>query len=125
MEVHMDDPSRSAPERRRDPRYEKTFAVEVGAGTAGGLKAESINISSRGLYCKVPRYLQPFSKLRVALDLPSVSGENQRVECEGVVVRVQPETELPGLHEYRLAIYFLDLDRASADLINRFLTEAH
>ena len=34
------------------------------------------------------------------------------MECEGVVVRVEPETELPGTREYRLAIYFLDLEGA-------------
>ena len=48
-------------ERRRDPRHERTVPLLVGGDTAEGLRAESINVSTRGLYCKVPRYIQPFS----------------------------------------------------------------
>lgn len=114
---------KEAGERRRDPRYAKTFSVEVAGDSAEGLKAESINISTRGLYCKVPRYVQPFSKLRVALDLPFVARTGERVECEGVVVRV--DRDEVSSSDYRLAIYFLDLDRRSADLIGEFLSEGH
>ena len=112
-------------ERRRDPRYDRNLRVHVGGSSADGLRAESINISSRGLYCKVPRYVHPFSKLNVALDLPFVSSGVAKVECEGVVVRVEPEAEMPGLNEYRLAIYFLNLERHAADAIHAFLAEGH
>jgi hypothetical protein len=119
-EETMGNQSRDAADRRRDPRYEKSFSLEVASDSAEGLKAQSINISTRGLYCKVPRYLQPFSKLRVALDLPFVSRQSERIDCEGVVVRVDKEE---GAGDYRLAIYFLDLDRRSAELIGEFLAE--
>lgn len=111
-------------ERRRDARYERNFSLRVG-DNSDGLKAESINISSRGLYCKVPRYVQPFSKLRIALDLPFVSREPGKVECEAVVVRVEPDVEDPATREYRLAIYFLNLDRPSAEMVQAFLAEGH
>lgn len=112
-------------ERRRDPRYDRSLSVHVGGNSADGLRAESINISSRGLYCKVSRFVHPFSKLNVALDLPFVAQGVAKVACEGVVVRVEPEAEVPGLSEYRLAIYFLNLERHAADAIHAFLAEGH
>lgn len=121
----MDDQTQSDRDRRRDARYDRSFSVRVGGNSSDGLRAESINISSRGLYCKVPRFVHPFSKLNVALDLPFVVRGAAKVECEGVVVRVEPEVEVPGLREYRLAIYFLNLDRGAADAIQAFLAEGH
>ncbi len=110
-------------ERRRDPRYARTLPLRVGHDANDGLQAESINISARGIYCKVPRYVPPFSKLKVGLDLPQEDGSSRPVECDGVVVRVEPEAEQPGTREYRLAIYFLNLDRPDADAINGFLED--
>jgi hypothetical protein len=111
-------------DRRRDARFDRSFSLRVGENSEG-IRAESINISSRGLYCKVPRYVHPFSKLRIALDLPFVSRTPGKVECDAVVVRVEPEMEESGAKEYRLAIYFLNLDRPSADLVQAFLAEGH
>lgn len=121
----MGEQTHSDRDRRRDPRFDRSFLVRVGDNGAEGLRAESINISSRGLYCKVPRYVHPFSKLNVALDLPLIARGGGKLECEGVVVRVEPDVEVSGLREYRLAIYFLNLDRSAADAIQAFLAEAH
>ncbi|GAB4256958.1 PilZ domain-containing protein [Deferrisoma sp.] len=107
-------------ERRRDPRVEATFPLRV-SEDGEGVKAESINISTRGLYCRVPRHVNLFSKLRVALDLPMGDGRHETLECDGVVVRVDPERETPGMREYRLAIYFLNLDAQGARVIEEFL----
>lgn len=112
------------PDRRRDPRYRRSVPVRMGHD-GEGVRAESINISTRGLYCKVPRYVQPFSKLKVSLDLPFATREPVTLECDGVVVRVEPDAETPGVAEYRLAIYFLDLDADGAAVIEEFLAETH
>jgi hypothetical protein len=112
-------------ERRKKRRFERSVPVRVGEQKEEGLRAESINISSRGLYCKVRRYVQPFSKLKVALDLPFVSRDHVTVECEGVVVRVEPDAEDSNVQEYRLAIYFLDSEWEGADLVEAFLAEGH
>ncbi len=111
---------RAQRERRRDPRYDRSVPLRMGH-EGQGLRAESINISTRGLYCKVGRFVPAFSKLRVALDLPFPEGDHRTVECDGVVVRVEPEQEMPGVQEYRLAIYFLNLDQPSARVIEEFL----
>jgi len=112
-------------ERRREPRFARTVPVRVGHDSAEGLRAESINVSTRGLYCKAPRYVPPFAKLKVALELPFASRDPATVECEGVVVRVEPESEMPTVQEYRLAVYFLNLGPDSAELISDFLEESH
>lgn len=112
-------------DRRGAERHERVLPVRMGHDGGEGLRAESINISSRGLYCKVSRYVQPFSKLKVSLDLPFADGDPVPLECDGVVVRVEPDVETPGTREYRLAIYFLDLDPASTGVIETFLAETH
>lgn len=110
-------------ERRRNQRAFKNVPIMVGHDSEEGLKAESINISTRGLYCKVAQYVPPFSKLKVALELPNDFGKNAEVECEGVVVRVEPEEETVGVKEYNLAIYFLDLDPDAARIVANFVAE--
>ena len=112
-------------ERRREERFRRSVPLRVGHDSVDGVRAESINISTRGLYCKVTRYVQPFSKTRVCLELPFVARDPESMECDGVVVRVEPDVEAPGIDEYRLAIYFLNLGRRQAELIEDFLAEAH
>ena len=112
-------------ERRRDERFTRSVPLRVGHDSVDGVRAESINISTRGLYCKVTRYVQPFSKTKVCLELPFVARDSESMECEGVVVRVEPDVEAPGIDEYRLAIYFLNLGHRQAELIEDFLAEAH
>ncbi|MDW7710510.1 MAG: PilZ domain-containing protein [Deferrisomatales bacterium] len=112
-------------ERRREPRYERTVPLRVVHDGADGVKAESINISTRGLYCRSPRYVPAFAKLKVTVELPFATRDAVRVECDGVVVRVEPQAEMAGVSEYRLAVYFLNLERDSAELIGRFLAESH
>ena len=112
-------------ERRKDERFDRSVPLRVGHESSDGVRAESINISTRGLYCKVTRYVQPFSKTRVCLELPFVARATETLECDGVVVRVEPDVEAPGIDEYRLAIYFLNLGTAQTELIEDFLAESH
>ncbi len=111
-------------ERRRDPRYARSLPIVV-HDRADGVRAESINVSSRGLYCRVERYVEPFSKLKVVFELPFPGAEPSAVECDGVVVRVEPEQETPGVRDYCVAIYFLNLGQEEAALIEEFLAATH
>ena len=112
-------------ERRKEERFRRSVPLRVGHDSVDGVRAESINISTRGLYCKVTRYVQPFSKTKVCLELPFVARDPESMECDGVVVRVEPDVEAPGIDEYRLAIYFLNLGLRQAELIEDFLAEGH
>lgn len=104
-------------ERRRDSRYERRLRFHVQDGDAGRIAAETINISSRGLYCIVPKLVPAMTKLKVALELPTGEGNTKRMECEGVVVR----SELTDDGACRVAIYFLNLDRDAAAALERYL----
>ena len=111
--------------RRKEPRYDRSLPVRVADDSPDGLKAESINISTRGLYCRTKRYVAPFAKLKVAMELPFASRDPATVECEGVVVRVEPQTEALGGKEYRVAVYFLNVERETQDLIAQYIEESH
>lgn len=103
-------------ERRRDSRYDRRLRFHFQNGDADRIAAETINISSRGLYCVVPKPVPAMTKLRVALDLP-LGGETKRMECEGVVVRSEKTDD----GACRVAIYFLNLDREAAAALERYL----
>lgn len=104
-------------DRRRDSRYERRLRFHVQSGDADRIAAETINISSRGLYCVVPKPVPAMTKLKVALDLPVGDGQTKRMECEGVVVRSEKTDD----GACRVAIYFLNLDREAAAMLERFL----
>ena len=107
-------------ERRRDPRFDKALSFQIQNGGAERLAAESINISSRGLYCKVAQSIEAMSKLNISLNLPFPGGKSELLECEGVVVRAEKGADGSS----RIAIYFLNFDTTKADILNRYLASA-
>lgn len=104
-------------ERRRDRRFTRN---DLSLTLTDGVKAQSVNISTRGLYCMTDRPLPEFSKLKVCLELPFSDGDRYRIECEGVVVRSEPQSRAPNT-AYSVAIYFLNLDSERAAVIEDFL----
>jgi hypothetical protein len=103
-------------ERRRSQRVSAclplTIHVEAEGGQDGDVPdLETINISASGVYFRTRRYLAPMTKLAMGLEL-AVGGTRERptehalVQCQGLVVRVQPEEELPQGAEYEVAVFF-------------------
>ena len=109
-------------ERRRQPRFAKRLALEVSASGAPGMGARSENLSLNGLNCTVPEYIEPFSKLTVSLNLADKDGNPLTVACEGVVVRVEPETPAQTAEGYGVSIYFTDLSPETAEAIDGYLS---
>lgn len=109
-------------EKRKDPRALGNVPVKISQG-AGDIVTETVNISRSGAYCKVDKYIEPMTKLKVNLLLPSAKGSKgtgKKVACEGVVVRVEPIT-----HEnaYSLAIFFNNLSQRDSELISDYVAE--
>jgi hypothetical protein len=80
-------------------------------GASDGEGLEAINISLSGVYFRSRRYMAPMTKLAMALELAvdnpeACEGEHALVQCHGLVVRVQPEQELPQGGEYEIAVFF-------------------
>ncbi len=104
-------------ERRKFPRFNILVPLNLsipGAETGDVISATSINISMNGIYCRVDRYIPTFEKVLIMFVI-SQKGErsyNLVLQCEGVIVRVEPENEEPGLVEYNIAVYFHDLSQA-------------
>ena len=104
-------------------RLSRSLPLWICSDTMDSFRTELITISPSGLYCRVPTYIHPYSKLMVTFDLPFVSGDSATVECEGIVVRIEPGVEIPGIQEHRLAIDFCNLDHETTCLLHDFLEE--
>ncbi len=112
------------PPSSREHRFSRSLPLWVCGENVDSFRTELTDISPSGLHCRVPTYIHPYSKLMVTFDLPFVSGDSATVECEGVVVRVEPGVQIPGIQEHRLAIDFCNLDHETSCLLHDFLAEA-
>jgi len=104
-------------------RLSRSLPLWICSDTLDSFRTELISISASGLYCRVPTYIHPNSKLMVTFSLPYVSGDSATVECEGIVVHIEPGVEIPGIQEHRLAIDFCNLDHETTCLLQDFLEE--
>jgi hypothetical protein len=81
-----------------------------------------VNISEGGMYLRVPRPIDLLTKLETTLVLPIRNRKGQVksevVKCTSVVVRCEREDQ-----DYRIACYFLDIDKKSKELIRSFVAE--
>jgi len=102
-------------ERRRAQRVDARLRLQLyldGAeGERGGAaELETINISTSGVYFRSERYIAPMTKLSLGLELAVPGGDSPDtdlalVQCEGIVVRTEPEQEQAG-GEYDVAVFF-------------------
>ncbi len=107
-------------ERRRSHRVHAKLSAKVslpredGSGLAAAI--ETINISASGLYFKSDHFIAPMTKLALDLDLPvGVADDGEvadtaTVSCEGLVVRVVPESETADADEYEIAVFFTHIE---------------
>ncbi len=112
---------REKQEKRRYPRAKKNLPLKISSADFD-IVTETENISCVGAYCKTDRYLEPMTKLKVFILLPVYSRKsivNKKVECEGVVVRA--ESSQNGNHQYRVAIFFNDIDNKDIKKISDYV----
>jgi hypothetical protein len=100
-------------ERRRSQRVDANLPLKIfvdGGGQDEAAGLETINISTSGVYFRSGRFFAPMTKLALGLELavPGDHGGDRElalVQCEGLVVRSQPEEETAGA-EYEVAVFF-------------------
>lgn len=111
-------------ERRQHPRIFKKLPLKLKIDSFD-LTAETLNISSSGLYCQIDKYLKPMIKVSIVLLLPLKLKNNTRVtkkvSCEGVIVRID---KIQEENKFNIAIFFSDLPKTSAENISRYI-ETH
>ena len=109
-------------ERRKDPRVENNIPVKI-CQEGGDLVAETQNISRSGAYCRVDKYIEPMTKLKIHLLLSSSKNgkkESKKVSFEGVVVRSEPVLDGKGYH---IAIFFSDISKRDGDFIAEYVSD--
>jgi len=108
-------------ERRRHLRTDARLAAGVRRpGEGDALAVTTLNIGAGGVYVEVPRFIEPLTKLEIALDLPEASGTT-RVQADAIVVRTDPDAESPDVERYEVACAFLGLTDEDRAAIHRWV----
>ena len=101
-------------ERRRAQRVDAQLPLKLylegGGDAAAPADVQTINISTSGVYFHSDRFVAPMTKLAMSLEVSVPGDQADRpdlalVQCEGIVVRTDPEQETPGAR-YEVAVFF-------------------
>jgi len=114
-------------ERRSHPRAENNVPLKISSADADFV-TETKNISCAGAYCRVSKYLEPMTKLKIVLLLPlRKKGRvtTKKISCCGVVVRTENILNDEG---FNTAIFFNDIhpkdSRTLAEFVGNAITDA-
>jgi len=113
-------------ERRRYPRIKHSLPVNIEAN-GYDFSTTTQNISCLGAYCRIDKYVPPFTRVAVRMVLPIANTSQNKdcqVDCKGVIVRTEDEAD----GGFNIAIYFNEIKdsqrRKISQYINQFLPSA-
>jgi len=112
---------KSFQERRKDPRVRNNIPVKI-FNTDGDQVTETANVSRSGAYCRVEKYIEPMTKLKINLLIPVKKNDklsSKKINCSGVVVRAEP---IPGKEGFNIAIFFNDISQKDADIVSDYVS---
>ena len=112
---------KSGSERRKHPRLESNIPMKI-CQEDGDIVTETWNISRSGAYCRVSRYIEPMTKLRIHLLLPVKKNNKQstkKISCEGVVVRTE---NVPEKDYFNIAVFFSDIPKKDSEAIADYIS---
>ncbi len=102
-------------EKRLYPRIDTNLPLKVIAN-GYDFSTSTENLSCLGAYCHIDKYVPPFTKLSIKLDLPNIGF----VECKGVIVRTEDNTNTGG---FNIAIFFNRIDNQQRQKISEYLKQ--
>jgi len=108
-------------ERREHPRIAKELPLNV-AANGYYFKTTTQNVSCVGAYCRIAKYIPPFTKVNVKLALPVKKADKKldyNVECKGVLVRTEDE---PG-GGFNIAIFFNEIKDDQRKKISAYINQ--
>ena len=111
----------AARERRLDPRIDHSLPLNVSAN-GYDFSTTTQNISCNGAYCCITKYIPPFTKVHIKMDLPLVAEHklhDSTIECKGVVVRSVDEST----GGFNIAIYFNGINDAQRKKISHYINQ--
>lgn len=108
-------------ERRRSARLVEAVAFRI-AYEGFDITAETLNLSSNGLLCRVKKPIPLMTQTEIILLLPQRSkrGQERQIRAKGVVVRAEKEDEMD---RYRLAIFFTEMSKSNKELFETYIRE--
>ena len=107
-------------ERRQYPRIEQRLPLKIAANGYDFATATQ-NISCVGAYCRVTKYIPPFTRVMVTLDLPIISDNakiDRIVECKGVIVRTEDKEG-----GFNIAIFFNAITESQRNKIAQYVSQ--
>ncbi len=107
-------------ERRRYPRLKKNIPVKI-CGDEFDIVTDTYNLSCVGAYCRVNKYIEPMTKLKIHLLLPLKRRNKvmtKKVSCQGVVVRTESQS---GNDYFNIAIYFNEIQQKDIKNISDYV----
>lgn len=104
-------------EKRSTPRIEEKLAIKIMEGDYCAV-VETKNISASGVYFTTDKPLPLMTQVMITLLLPTNTGKNTKIECNGTVVRVIPIT-IQSKTVYETAIFFDDITEKTKNVISR------
>lgn len=108
-------------EKRVHPRLPHKLSIRV-AVDGYDFASSTQNVSSVGAYCRINKYMPPFTKVMVNLKLPIMTNEGKKdcsFECKGVVVRTEDEKE----GGFNIAIFFHQITQAQRKVILQYIDQ--
>ncbi|MDD4953593.1 MAG: PilZ domain-containing protein [Candidatus Omnitrophica bacterium] len=106
----MNENLKSGRERRIYPRIRQQLPLKV-AADGYSFATSTQDVSCIGAYCQIAKYIPPFTKVMVKLDLPKAA-----MECTGVIVRTDDKED-----KFNIAIFFNQITETQRNRISRYL----
>ena len=108
-------------ERRINPRLSQELPFKV-AANGFNFSTSTKNISCVGAYCKIKKYIPPFTKVKVKLTFPiksRIGKTDYTVDCEGVIVRTEDENK----GGFNIAIFFNAIKDEQRKKISKYIDQ--
>ncbi len=114
---------KSSQERRRDPRLYNNVPLKI-FHDDGDIVTQTANISRSGAYCRVEKYIEPMTKLKINLLLPikkNGKSTSKKITCQGAIVRTE---KILADNAYNIAIFFNDISQRDAESIADYVSSS-
>ncbi|MFH0855197.1 MAG: PilZ domain-containing protein [Candidatus Omnitrophota bacterium] len=108
-------------EKRKHPRLKQKLPFKV-AANGYDFSTTTQNISCVGAYCRIKKYIPPFTRVAIKLTLPIKKADNKAkrtIDCEGVIVR----TEDKDNSGFNIAIFFNRINDSQRKIINAYINQ--
>ena len=110
-------------ERRRYQRIPKKLHFDLHADESE-FRVESINLSRNGVYCKVDHAIPFMTNVKIFMTLPGneTKHESDKIQCVGVVVRVDEHADSADFNGgCRIAIFFNEIEEYEQQKLDAYI----